>query len=424
MEARLIRRDSSGACVTITDVARMSGHVRWQILAFTLSVSTLCYGIAYLLRDADEAGRHQVPARNPTTAVPAAPAGTAAAGTAATQAGRAPARDEAEVCGLGVIKTGPRDRDGSAHIPGALRKDAERIAIGALLASTDSREQASGLLLQAKAAQRGGSPDKAAIGQLAQMAAHTADPLVYAAALEACGAHRFGAAPSAACTTLNTRQWARIDPGNAAPWLRLAQESLAMKDEAGLAEAVYQVAQANTLDWHANDAATIAMQALPRTISPLQRAVMVHEAWDMQSTWTLPSYRGLSAFCEASGDVNRAQLCDAAATLLVGTGGTHADLRLGMRIGRILGWDEQRLEHLHLQRDVLSRALARVPFHDQPYSCASIDELQKWALLQRRLGELGAARNLLESSGQSLQAEAIASKRKRKERLTSADYPR
>lgn len=281
--------------------------------------------------------------------------------------------------------------------------------------SPNKQIQASGLLLQARAAQQHGNElGNSAVYQLAQLASRTDDPIIYATALEACHSYRPNSNVDA-CSNLNAAQWARLESDNAAPWLLIAHDAYTKGDNAGMNEAIYHVSHAHKIDWHANNITALVVQALPQEISPLDHAIITQEAWATQAGWKLPSYRGLTAFCESSDDVNKGQVCNDVANLFIKAGGNPTELQIGIRIGANVGWDRQRLEDLRLQRTVLSRAIASAPFYKQPYSCASIDELVRWSALQRSMGELGAARTILQSTGQSLQEATLALKRLRTE---------
>lgn len=406
----------------------MGGYVRWQVVAISTVFSILAFSIAYLAGRWDEDDSqsrvttlHRTDASNRTPArvTSAAPviehSATAAASHA--QAG------QEEVCGLGFVQTNVQKPDAFAHIPDALKKNAERNALHSMTSSPDERVQAAGLLLKERATQ-GDATQRIGNGgvsadSLAQIARRSSDPVVYAIALEACGMQQAGTS-TPGCDSLSSTQWARLEPTNAAPWLRLAQEAQASGDTLGLAEAIYRITQAEKIDWHANDAAVLAMQALPEGTASLARTVMMHEAWSAQVNWTPASYQGLLQFCELSGDVNRAQVCNDAAKLFVRAGTSPAELRAGIRIGQNLGWDAQHVEDLRLRRDVLSRAIANAPIYEHPYSCASVKELQNWSAAQQQAGELGAAQLLLQRSGQGMESAVAELRRKRLERRTAS----
>ncbi|MDE2297664.1 MAG: hypothetical protein KGK18_05815, partial [Burkholderiales bacterium] len=78
---------------------------------------------------------------------------------------------------------------------------------------------------------------------LAQMAVSSTDPGVYALAFRACGVDGEGA-----CRMLSAEQWARLDPGNAAPWLYVLSAAHRRNDLALQNEALHQIATAQRSD--------------------------------------------------------------------------------------------------------------------------------------------------------------------------------
>jgi hypothetical protein len=97
---------------------------------------------------------------------------------------------------------------------------------------------------------RDDDPDGAANAErrrrLAALAAGTHDPRLYALALGACWRRD---APSS-CPSLSARRWAELDPGNAMPWLLLADEAAAQGDLSGLQEALFHIGQSARVEEH------------------------------------------------------------------------------------------------------------------------------------------------------------------------------
>lgn len=399
---------------------KTGGYVRWQVVAIALAFSVLALGAAYFVGGAESGdARPRITTLQRTDAGERKPARPPVSAAVATQpalaADRQPRAGQEEVCGLGFVQTGSGAADAYAQIPAPLKRDAEQKAYHAMTSSTDERIQATGLLLKERAARDGMTQAGGSADQLAQIARRSSDPVVYAIALEACGMLQKGTS-TPGCDSLNAAKWAQLEPANAAPWLRLAQEAQANRDAPALAEAIYRITQARKIDWHANDVAVLAVQGLPENMDALGRTVAVREAWDAQEDWTPASSQGLLQFCEQSADVNRAQVCSDAAELFVRAGTTPAELRDGIRIGRHIGWDARRVEDLRLRRDVLSQAAADAPFYKDPASCASVAALQDWSATQQQAGELGAAQMLMQRSGQGVEPAVAALRHKRLER--------
>jgi hypothetical protein len=255
----------------------------------------------------------------------------------------------------------------------------------------------------------------AALAALAGAAAQSDDPAVYAAALAAC-LRAPGTAP-AACGTLDANRWASLEPTNAAPWLRLAQDARDAGDDAALAAAVYQASIARSVDWHDDALALAALQALPPDASPLARTLDAHAIAQAREGWAAPAYGGVAAFCAPGTDANRDQVCEAAAALLLRPGASLAEQRLGARLGRSLGWPAPRLEDLRLQRDALARADIDAAPDPQAWDCAAADRLRRQAALRARLGDTGARRALLAAAGHDLAGDVARLRALRAQRL-------
>jgi hypothetical protein len=421
----MTEQDSAASGRGVIRPSNAGGYVRWQVIAISAMFSILAFSISYFVggSEADDS-QSRITIVHRTDASDRAPARLTAAAPvveyAATAAGSHPKEGQEEVCGLGFVQTDTQKPDAFAHIPDLLKRNAEQKAFNAMSSNPSERVQAAGLLLKERADQGDVTKVSRSADQLAQIARQSNDPVVYAIALEACDTQQAGTS-TPGCDSLSATKWAQLEPTNAAPWLRLAQQAQANGDTSSLAEAVYRITQAKKIDWHANDAAMLTMQALPEDMDSLSRTVMMQKAWSAQVDWTPASYQGLLQFCELSGDVNRAQVCNDAAKLFVQAGTSPAELRAGIRIGQNIGWDTQRVEDLRLRRDVLSRAAANAPFYEHPYSCESVRELQNWFAAQQQAGELGAAQMLLQRSGQGLEPAVAALRHKRLERRTAVN---
>jgi hypothetical protein len=252
------------------------------------------------------------------------------------------------------------------------------------------------------------------LAELAGEAAQSTDAAVYAAALAAC-AHSPDLV-AAACGALNANRWRSLEPDNAAPWLRLAQEARDAGDDAALANAVYQASIARRVDWHDDELALAALQALPADASPLARTLDAHAIAQARDDWARPAYGGLVAFCTPDLDANRKQVCEASAAMLLRPQARAADLRVGARLGYSLGWPADKLEALRLQRDALAMADDGAPAL-QSWDCGAADRLRQQAELRVRLGETGARRALLAAAGHDLDGDIAHLRRLRASRM-------
>ena len=328
---------------------------------------------------------------------------------------------QVEVCGLGLVAASADDPDGAARIPATARRDAESALLHTLAANPDERVRAAGLLLRLRSlhadpAAAGGAD--AVVADLAQRAAHSTDATVYATALEAC--NQQDEPRPAACDVLSANRWAVLEPANAAPWLLLAQQAQAHGDEQGLADAAWRISRAQTIAWHDNDLALLALNAIPSEASPLARTLATRAIVDARDDWATPAYGGLSTWC-APEDANRDQVCNAAADLLVRRGTRVAETKLGARLGQGLGWSPDRIESLRLKRDALSDAQAEAALRDRSYSCATTARIGQQVALQQRLGAFGATRVGMKHSGKSLDDAVDALRQARAQRRVALD---
>lgn len=148
------------------------------------------------------------------------------------QGSRADAGALVDVCGVG-----PVDRHEVEHWnPGSgeppppwqraldLRKDAVLSRLAARLAVGPAHEQVAARLVMRD------------VEGAAAIAARSTDPQAHHLGVLACS---LGGAPS--CAALTTQAWARLDPADARPWMRLMHEAVTRRDEAAAAQALEQV---------------------------------------------------------------------------------------------------------------------------------------------------------------------------------------
>lgn len=148
--------------------------------------------------------------------------------------------------------------------------------------------------------------------KLAAVAATSSDPRVFAQAVRACE----GQPTIQACNAVTAERWARLEPGNLVPWIRILNNARARQDTAGVNEALHQMSVAQYASTYELFAWTkLAAQADAGT--NLQRLGSTEQ---MASVHLLPSLEigGLFAECKkpSIADANRRQLCDRIATVL------------------------------------------------------------------------------------------------------------
>lgn len=331
--------------------------------------------------------------------------------------------DEIELCGGLWVKAKP---DGSVdeddlsrvtHLPAArarliddLRADTSDFARAAAvllgLAGSDYTRLATGHAAAAscsgaecEANQRAAARIAEGRDTLARMATTTNDPRVYALAFNTCGR-----APPAegACQLLNAEQWARLDPGNAAPWLFVLTQAVQHGDDAAQSEALFRISTSTRSDQHFFAVPGLVIDHMPRDEASMPAVLtLASEAIGVASAWSLPGYQALSDLCKtpARRDTNRHQICTAAAELLVEHSDTLLERNVGIGIGTRLGWPDERITRLRGEQlayvDSLGASSAQTPVD----GCTGIRRDLATVGRHARLGEADALRDWVAHSG-------------------------
>jgi len=311
-----------------------------------------------------------------------------------------------EVCGLGWVEkksdADPVDSSLLAEIPGI--QAARGALIERLRRSPDALARAAAI---AAALNSGAGPgdDAPLIESLAREASTIADPRVYSLALHLCSR----TPTSGSCALLSAAQWARLDPGNGAPWLSAMDEAATRDDRALFDEALYRLASASRLDDRSYAAAGVIVAEAGLSDSDLmaarELALNVRGRID-----PMPSLQRLAKACQGAEliDANRGQICDAAATTLTERSDSITLAQIGALMGRRLGWPPDRIiavdALLFSLRDSWSSvADAQTPLGES-HSCNGVrDTLARLGQLAR-VGEVQAARDWMISSGKGFEA--------------------
>lgn len=334
-------------------------------------------------------GAASVPAR-PATVVAAAVAPPPAVPSRAASAALRP--DELDVCGKGVVKV---QRGGSDLDLGETPWRARWLA--AMRASADVRTRAAGLLLSTSAVE-----DEPVVEPLVQLAQQSRDPLVYGWALYLCHA-RNDRRPMNACLMLSHDEWAALAPDRAAPWLYAAS------DEAGPrrvdpAEAMYRASRAATLGTSAAALPALVLAAQPTGAGPLDRYAMLQGAIGVAHAIAARTpYPTRHCGAVQMVDANRRQQCEALGQLFAQKAETPMDLVVAKSLGERLGWPAERVRAIGEEVSALQWLVTHRGIGDQPASCAGIERLAASVNEAARLGEIGAAREAVRRSGQSMQ---------------------
>ncbi len=318
--------------------------------------------------------------------------------------------DTVEVCGYGRVSIDKEDPSSIFRRVGALTKGAEAHWRAALQDSGDLRARVAGLLLEGKIT--GGDSIRPVAEQtrdaVAQLAAGAEDPAVYAMAVSFCGT-LFGTRADSACQQISLQRWAQIDSDNAVPWLFLAAKPRAAHDGAAEASAFRAAARAHRVDSYSDSVYTFAATELPQDVTPLERAYFAIEVTGVEAAMVSPQY-GTVQHCsiDAVQDGDVRQQCDSLAELLVGKGTTLLDLGVGRTLGARAGWSNARISELMQEQRALMQAIrqATPSDNDEFWTCDGVSRMNRYMTQRARLGELGAARDALERSGESIEAMA------------------
>ena len=272
---------------------------------------------------------------------------------------------------------------------------------------------------QVSAVERAGAPGAESI---ARLAARSSDPFTYGVALQACD--QYGAAAEAApsCRLLSGAQWARIDPGNATAWLRVAAEASVRKDGAALDEAMYRVGSSTGSKVYGNELFGHAMARVPDSASGAEQVDAFVFVIGVVAAWQLPAYQTTTQYCAAPllQDSNRWQICDAVARHFVERGSTLIERRIGLRLGDRLKWSAEKMAALRQEDDAFARVQTESSSDPEPVSCRAIERARGFWTQVARLGEVGATRALVAASGKSVAALAAETRAERESQALAA----
>jgi hypothetical protein len=325
-----------------------------------------------------------------------------------TNASGVPARtaqtSEIEICGIGKVRADPDD-PGAAKFVTALTQETLLRWIAALRNSDDNRARAVGLyvenILDRDVPQM---TREDAQNELVQLAVGTVDPAVYALAYSKCNSGFDGQSPTAACGLLSPQGWAQRDPDNAAPWLAVAARAQQESNPAAEADAFAHIAKAQKYDPYDSLLAFAELES-PADATSLERRVVENDMIGIEATIPAP-IRPTFGRCavEAMRDPAVHQQCAALAELFASTGKTLMDLAFATSLGSRLGWAPERLKSLKQRFYAAMGTLEQaIPAGDgKEWSCRSVERGNAYMAERMRLGELGAAQELIDRSGESI----------------------
>jgi hypothetical protein len=392
-------------------VALLGGMLLWLVLAARAAAPSVASTVQSAVAAAERRVMGPVPLR-PATPMARTPERESAHGV-----------DEYEVCGGAWVKVNAEGEPDEAAMTRAMRRDdVIRAVDGKLAADSRPQAQAARLWLQmvgsddhrrALAASTlacggetcppelaGSAPAIDAVAMtrnsLARLAIGANDPATYALAFHACGSGRMR---EGSCALLSAEQWARLDPGNAAPWQEVFAAAQQRKDTASANEALHRIATSKRSDQRTFDLLSLILEAAPED-DELQSGVFVlsAEVVGVQAAWTLPAYQPLVAACkpEMLRDSNRRQTCEAIGELFAQRSDSMLERGIGASLGRQLGWPDERIDRLRAEQTAYVNSMFTDIDPRQAMSCTSIrrsnDQFRRTARLG---GEVGAMRDWL-----------------------------
>ncbi len=314
-----------------------------------------------------------------------------------------------DVCGLGWVEP-PADASVPdpavfAQVPG-VQASAEAI-LARLRDSDDAFERA--LAFESPALWASNEPgDSAWVEPFAQQAVTSDNPRLYALAFRFCTR----VPQQGTCALLSAAQWARIDGGNAAPWLFVLDEAARRDDRALADEALYRIGSAARYDDSPLAAAAPILARAGSAPSDLVAAQALAIGWAGIAAALPAPLQRLTGACAPAAlvDTNRRQLCDAAAATLGERSDSALIASFGAAIGRRVGWPLDRLVAIRVATLALAELWSSDPRVDPgraaSFSCdgvrAMIDRLGEVG----RVGELQAARAWMDASGKPYEAYA------------------
>jgi hypothetical protein len=195
------------------------------------------------------------------------------------------------------------------------------------------------------------------VTELAAMASTSEDPAVYAQAIQACARLPSQNQPPACGTTISLEQWARLEPGNMLPWLRLVGE----RTQSAATEALFRA----SLGAFVEDYQGLAAIELSRFAqSDIDQLLALQLSTKVLINWALPEYGALIKMCSTAtvADANRRQVCDRTANILVSSADNVLAAVIGLKMGEALGWDRQSVE----ERRKEAQSLNAILYGDQP----------------------------------------------------------
>lgn len=231
---------------------------------------------------------------------------------------------------------------------------------------------------------------------LVQMATTTRDPQAYALAFNVCEA----TPNEVSCQRLSAEQWARLDPGNAAPWLFVLARATQRRDVAAQGEALHRIATSARSDPYLFAMTGQVLAHTPRDEASVSAtATLAIEASGVELAASFPGYQSVVQLCKAAPlrDANRRQTCDAVAELFVARSAHLLERVVGVRLGSQLGWPDDRVDRLRGEFAAYGTFVAG-DWSAMNNTCAGTRRVLELFERNARLGEAGALREWVAQS--------------------------
>jgi hypothetical protein len=237
--------------------------------------------------------------------------------------------------------------------------------------------------------------------RLARLATATSDPGVYALAMQQCQWVK----GEGSCALLNFDQWARVDDGNALPWLYILQRARDRNDAAQIEEALYHIGAATRYESGPYAiAGKVADRAGAGDVDVVAALLLGEEAIGAAGMRVDP-FTALTQVCKGPvlDDANRRQACEHAAETLTERSDSLMTVVVGASIGRRLGWPGDRVDKLRgLQVASADEANSTsTGSFELPSSCSSARRILASFSRKAREGEAQTARAWVASHGGS-----------------------
>ncbi len=307
-------------------------------------------------------------------------------------------------------------------------------AAGAIVQSTDARERATALYIQAYLAQSAGgeerelkdreckTPDcrralteawaesrRNAAAPLADLARQSNNPAIYAAAVHVCQKDEAGG-----CNGISYAGWAKLEPENAAPWMMLSEQAKANGDANARAEALRRIATASRVDFRLPDMAPIINAEAVKGTSAFAQSELVQTLLGQAAATSLIHGTALGNICIRADIWNddRKALCDKLANMMIEIDRTAIGLMLATAVARKLGWPGDRMQALKDESDLIMGSWFDDVDPAKRFSCEQLARDVQRGKDTLTVGERVVTKAWLAKSGKSMRELAEAARRK------------